>query len=90
MIAARTVSELYVHFRPNALEETVRRRKFLALTGAAAAAAAMHEMRIPGSPLGLPFGYQAWELAPDMKQDWDGTLKAMKACLSYTSAARNS
>ena len=26
----------------------------------------------------MPFGYQAWELAPDMKKDWDGTLKAMK------------
>jgi len=57
----------------------MRRREFLALTGAAAAASAV----LPGggtyaSPLGLPFGYQAWELAPDMKKDWDGTLKSMK------------
>jgi hypothetical protein len=60
----------------------VRRRGFLALAGADATAAAGSAV-LPGgevsaSPLGLPFGYQAWELAPDMKKDWDGTLKAMK------------
>ena len=56
----------------------MRRRKFLMLTGTAAAAAALQQVRTSGSPLGLPFGYQAWELAPDMMKDWDGTLKAMK------------
>ena len=56
----------------------MKRREFLALTGVAAAAAAVHGIQTKGSPLGLPFGYQAWELAPDMKKDWDGTLKAMK------------
>jgi len=38
----------------------------------------MHGRKVSGSPLGLPFGYQAWELAPDMMKDWDGTLRAMK------------
>jgi hypothetical protein len=49
-----------------------------------AASAAAASFVLPGgavsaNPLGLPFGYQAWELAPDMKKDWDGTLKAMKS-----------
>ncbi len=52
------------------------RREFLALTGVAAAVGG----RAPvfANPLGLPFGYQAWEVAPDMRKDWDGTLKTMK------------
>lgn len=53
------------------------RREFLALAGAAAVAA--NGTRAWANPLGLPFGFQAWELAPDMKKDWDGTLRAMKA-----------
>lgn len=52
------------------------RREFLALAGAAAAA--MRSTGAFANPLGLPFGFQAWEIAPDMRKDWDGTLKAMK------------
>ena len=55
---------------------TVTRREFLALMGAAAAAA--RGTGVSANPLGLPFGFQAWEIGPDMKKDWDGTLKAMK------------
>jgi len=55
---------------------TVTRREFLALVGAAAAAG--RGIGISANPLGLPFGFQAWEIAPDMQKDWDGTLKAMK------------
>ena len=55
---------------------TVTRREFLALVGAAAVAARGGE--ISANPLGLPFGFQAWELGPDMRKDWDGILKAMK------------
>ncbi|MEO7272899.1 MAG: sugar phosphate isomerase/epimerase [Vicinamibacterales bacterium] len=51
------------------------RREFLA---AVAAAAALGRATAAASPLGLPFGFQAWEIAPDMRKDWDGTLKAMK------------
>ena len=50
------------------------RREFLAL---AAAAAAWAHCGVR-NPLGLPFGFQAWEIGPDMRKDWDGTLKAMK------------
>jgi sugar phosphate isomerase/epimerase len=53
----------------------VTRREFLA---AAAAAAAVRPVAAASNPLGLPFGFQAWEIAPDMRKDWDGTLKAMK------------
>ena len=52
------------------------RREFLATAGAAAVAARGADLR--ANPLGLPFGFQAWEIAPDMRKDWDGTLKAMK------------
>ena len=52
------------------------RREFLALVAAAAAAA--RGTGLSANPLGLPFGFQAWEIGPDMKKDWDGTLKAMK------------
>jgi sugar phosphate isomerase/epimerase len=52
----------------------VTRREFLAL----AAAAAVRGATVAANPLGLPFGFQAWEIAPDMRKDWDGTLKAMK------------
>jgi len=55
---------------------SVTRREFLALAGAAAATA--RAARVSANPLGLPFGFQAWEIAPDLKKDWDGTLKAMK------------
>ena len=55
----------------------MKRREFVALAGAALAGAVMHG-KVSGSPLGLPFGYQAWELAPDMMKDWNGTLKAMR------------
>jgi sugar phosphate isomerase/epimerase len=48
----------------------------LAIAGAAAVA--VRRTGLSANPLGLPFGYQAWELAPDMKKDWDGTLKAMR------------
>ena len=48
------------------------------MAGAAAAAAVMPGGKVSATPMGLPFGYQAWELAPDMTKDWDGTLKAMK------------
>ena len=60
----------------SAEEVQVTRREFLALTGVAAAVGG----RAPvfANPLGLPFGYQAWEVAPDMRKDWDGTLKTMK------------
>lgn len=51
------------------------RREFLA---AAAAAAALRPGAAASNPLGLPFGFQAWEIAPDMRKDWDGTLQAMK------------
>jgi len=51
------------------------RREFLALAGAAAA---IGRTGLSANPLGLPFGFQAWEIAPDMKKDWDGTLKMMK------------
>ena len=51
------------------------RREFLA---AAAAAAALRPAVAASNPLGLPFGFQAWEIAPDMRKDWDGTLQAMK------------
>jgi len=54
----------------------VTRREFLALVGAAAVAARGAD--ISANPLGLPFGFQAWELGPDMRKDWDGILKAMK------------
>ncbi len=54
----------------------MNRREFLAL--AAATAAAVRSAGVAANPLGLPFGFQAWEIAPDMKKDWDGTLKAMK------------
>ncbi len=53
----------------------MRRREFLTLT---AAAVTLPVHRAFANPLGLPFGFQAWEIAPDMKKDWDGTLKAMK------------
>ena len=52
------------------------RREFLA--AAAAAAATLRSAGAASNPLGLPFGFQAWEIAPDMRKDWDGTLKAMK------------
>ena len=55
---------------------TVTRREFLALVAATAAAA--RGTALSANPLGLPFGFQAWEIGPDMKKDWDGTLKAMK------------
>jgi sugar phosphate isomerase/epimerase len=55
---------------------TVTRREFLALVGSAAVAA--RGTGVSANPLGLPFGFQAWEIAPDMRKDWDGTLKAMK------------
>jgi len=51
------------------------RREFLAM---AAAAAAIGRTGLSANPLGLPFGFQAWEIGPDMKNDWDGTLKMMK------------
>ncbi len=54
------------------------RREFLTLATAAAAAAAARGATVAANPLGLPFGFQAWEIAPDMRKDWDGTLKAMK------------
>ena len=50
------------------------RRELLAL----AAAVAVRSTGLRANPLGLPFGFQAWEIAPDMRKDWDGTLKAMK------------
>jgi sugar phosphate isomerase/epimerase len=40
-------------------------------------AAAVRGASLGANPLGLPFGFQAWEIAPDMQKDWDGTLKAM-------------
>jgi len=52
------------------------RRKFMTLAGAVAVA--LRNGGPGANPLGLPFGFQAWEIAPDMKKDWDGTLKAMK------------
>jgi sugar phosphate isomerase/epimerase len=52
----------------------VTRREFLSALAAAAAASAT----AAANPLGLPFGFQAWEIAPDMRRDWDGTLTAMK------------
>jgi len=52
------------------------RREFLALAGATAAA--IRSTRLDANPLKLPFGFQAWEIAPDMRKDWDGTLKLMK------------
>ncbi len=52
------------------------RREFLA--AAAAATATLRSAGAASNPLGLPFGFQAWEIAPDMRKDWDGTLKAMK------------
>jgi len=52
------------------------RREFIAMTGAVALAP--RRVDFGANPLGLPFGFQAWELAPDMRRDWDGTLKAMK------------
>jgi sugar phosphate isomerase/epimerase len=55
---------------------TVSRREFISLVAGAAAAA--RRAIVSANPLGLPFGFQAWEIAPDMKKDWDGTLKAMK------------
>jgi sugar phosphate isomerase/epimerase len=54
----------------------VTRREFLTLVAAAAAAARGAE--VWANPLGLPFGFQAWEIGPDMRKDWEGTLKAMK------------
>jgi sugar phosphate isomerase/epimerase len=54
----------------------VTRREFLALAGAAAVAS--YATPALANPLGLPFGFQAWEIGPDMRRDWDGTLKAMK------------
>jgi len=48
------------------------------MTAAAAAAAAVRGAEAWTNPLGLPFGFQAWEIAPDMRKDWDGTLKMMK------------
>jgi sugar phosphate isomerase/epimerase len=54
----------------------VTRREFLALAGAAAAT--LRGTTASVSALDQPFGFQAWEIAPDMKKDWDGTLKAMK------------
>src|SRR4051794_2438678 len=57
---------------------SMTRRDFLAMTAAAAAAAALHGAEAWANPLGLPFGFQAWEIAPDMRKDWDGTLKLMK------------
>jgi len=53
----------------------MKRREFLTF---AAAALTLPVRRAFANPLGLPFGFQAWEIAPDMKKDWDGTLKAMK------------
>jgi sugar phosphate isomerase/epimerase len=44
----------------------------------AGAAALLGGTRLFANPLGLPFGFQAWEIAPDMRKDWDGTLKTMK------------
>ena len=42
------------------------RREFLTL--AAAAAAAARGAAVAANPLGLPFGFQAWEIAPDMRK----------------------
>lgn len=53
----------------------MKRREFLAMAGAAAAAAAMTGGKVSATPLGSPFGYQAWELAPDMMKDWDGRAR---------------
>src|ERR1051326_5495009 len=67
------------------------RREFLGIAGAAAPfgltrgvprsrrrAVTTRRTGAVMNPLGLPFGFQAWELGPDMRKDWDGTLKAMK------------
>lgn len=56
---------------------TVTRRAFLAMAGAAATVVSRGSL-VSANPLGLPFGFQAWEIAPDMRRDWDGTLRAMK------------
>lgn len=44
----------------------------------AGAAAALNRTTLFANPMGLPFGFQAWEIGPDMQKDWDGTLKLMK------------
>jgi len=59
----------------------VTRREFLMAAGAAVVAA--RHIGASANPLGLPFGFQAWEIAPDMRKDWDGTLEAMKS-FGYT------
>jgi len=53
----------------------ITRRDFLAMAGAAAA---LSRTTLFANPMGLPFGFQAWEIGPDMQKDWDGTLKLMK------------
>lgn len=57
----------------------MRRREFLRMAGAGAAALALGNELAFANPLGLPFGFQAWEIGPDMKKDWDDPLAAMKA-----------
>lgn len=58
------------------------RRQFLWQSGAAVASAAMMPTAALSSTTGqskFPLGFQAFEIVPDLRNDWDGTLKQMVA-----------
>ena len=65
---------------------SLTRREFLWQSGAAVASAAMMSKAALSAapvPSRIPLGFQAFEIVPDLLNDWDGTLKQMVA-MGYT------
>ena len=61
---------------------SISRRKFLALTGTATAAAAVTSIlprRANATPMGLPIGIQLYTVSGPLKEDTPGTLKQLHA-----------
>ncbi len=58
---------------------SVTRRDFLVRSGGGLAGAALFANgdALRANPLNLPFGFQAFEIIPDLNKDWDGTLRKM-------------
>ena len=57
----------------------ISRRKFIALTGSAAAVAALRPRSVWASPLGLPIGIQLYTVGKPYGADPAGTLKQLKS-----------